>query len=95
MSRVKSVRISLGYKARFLILSELSTRHVTQAELARRIGHSEKHVSQVLTGAVSLSVDMADAMFAALDREWVVGSVPALGEPSLENWTIMRAGSDE
>lgn len=57
---------------RALILAELTEQKVTQTELARRIGRSTKHVSQTLTGKVTLSASLADSMLRALGRKAVV-----------------------
>ena len=49
------------------ILDIAEERGWTQAELAKRLGYTEKHVSQLINGKASLSVD------AALRLERVVG----------------------
>src|SRR3990167_8992337 len=38
---------------------ELETAHVSQVELAQRIGISEKHISQIINGESSITPDMA------------------------------------
>lgn len=48
------------------ILDMLEERGWTQAELARRVGHSEKHVSQLINGKVPLSEETAIRLERAL-----------------------------
>lgn len=60
--------------ARHEILEALSATTTTQATLAERLGMSEKHVSNVLTGRVGLSFDLAERMLGALGRRLVVRS---------------------
>lgn len=61
---------------RTLILATLEAQGVKQVDLADRIGHSQKHVSQALTGACGLSLTLAEKMLAALSMELVVSIVP-------------------
>lgn len=51
------------------VRAALAETHTSQAELARRLGITEKHVSQVLTGRAGLSPDLADAMLGALNYQ--------------------------
>lgn len=85
-----STPISLAYKKRSLLLGELAAQDVSQAELARRIGKTQKHVSQVLTARVAMSDELADEMLAALGREWTPGTAWSWGsdEAKTENWRI-------
>lgn len=86
--RPESVPVSLGYKLRFLIIAELQAQQLSQAALAKRIGFTTKHVSQLLNARVGMSAENADRMLRALNREWVVGTAPAFGEPVTENWHL-------
>jgi len=52
---------------------------VSQAELARRLALSEKHVSMMMTGKNSISLDMAERILGAAGcalAVWVVPVVP-------------------
>jgi len=69
---------SLAGDLRGEILVALHTTSTSQAELARRLGLSNKHVSQVLTGKAALSCDLADAMLAAMGRRPVVRALRRL-----------------
>ncbi len=53
-------------QVRAAIRGALDVAGITQTELARRIGMSQKHVSQVLTGKTGLSLALADRMLAAI-----------------------------
>ena len=44
------------------ILDIAEERGWTQAELAQRLGYSEKHISQLINGKVALSVDAAQRL---------------------------------
>lgn len=59
---------SSEWRARRRILAAIEQRDTTQVELARRLGMSQKHVSQALTGRCRLSFDLADRMLAALGQ---------------------------
>lgn len=61
---------------RMIILAALQERGVKQTDLADRIGHSEKHVSQSLTGACGLSLTLAEKMLATLGLQLVVSTIP-------------------
>jgi plasmid maintenance system antidote protein VapI len=69
---------SLAGDLRGEILVALHTTSTSQAELARRLGLSNKHVSQVLTGKAALSCDLADAMLAAMGRRPVARALRRL-----------------
>jgi transcriptional regulator with XRE-family HTH domain len=60
-------------RTRQAVWTALTVREVTQAELARRVGITPKHVNQTLHGYAGLGLDLADRMLAALDCELVVG----------------------
>lgn len=48
----------------------LQTQGMSQAKLARRIGVTEKHVSQMLTGAIDGKIVLWVAMAKVLGLEW-------------------------
>lgn len=50
------------------VLRALNDSTYTQKWLAEQVGITEKHMSQMLTGKVSLTVRLAEAMLAALGR---------------------------
>src|SRR5450755_4619492 len=54
------------------ILVTLHATSTSQAELARRLHLSNKHVNQVLRGKAALSCDLADLMLGAMGRRVVV-----------------------
>lgn len=68
---------------RTIILAALEAQGVKQIELADRIGHSEKHVSQSLTGACGLSLTLAEKMLAALDLDLAISVTPAAHQARL------------
>lgn len=65
-----------GERLRTLVKGLLEREGITQAELARRIGHSEKHVSQALTGVIRMSLPLADRMLAAMGWELQLAVAP-------------------
>ncbi len=75
--------VKAKWRVREAILAALQDQGVTQAELADRVGRSEKHVSQVLTGAAGLSFDLAELMLAELGQQLAVGAT-ALTAKSIE-----------
>jgi transcriptional regulator with XRE-family HTH domain len=75
-------------RLREIILITLSQQNVRQSDLADRIGHSQKHVSQALTGACGLSLSLAEKMLGALGMELVVSVVPQAPGP-------LAAGTEE
>lgn len=68
---------SASAQLRAIVIATLDQQGVKQVELADRIGHSQKHVSQTLTGACGLSLNLASKMLAALGMDLVVSIVPA------------------
>lgn len=72
MSDTTSTTASLADGVRSAIGGALAETATTQAMLARRLGVTQKHVSEVLTGRAGLSMDLADAMLAAMGRRVVV-----------------------
>lgn len=65
---------------RSLLADELRAAGVSQAEAARRLGVTAKHMSQMLTGRAPLSLVWADRIAAACGRDLLVASRPASGE---------------
>jgi plasmid maintenance system antidote protein VapI len=72
--------VSLQDGLRSLLAAELRAAGISQAEAARRLGVTAKHMSQMLTGKAPLSLAWADQIAAACGRELLVGSRPAPGE---------------
>jgi transcriptional regulator with XRE-family HTH domain len=64
--------VSLAEDVRAEIRTALHDTRTSQAELSRRLGLSTKHVSRVLTGRAALSLELAEAMLAALGRQMTV-----------------------
>jgi transcriptional regulator with XRE-family HTH domain len=58
--------MSLAGDVRWEIRLALALNNVSQAELARRLGLSKKHVNQMLTGKTAVSLDMAEQMLGAV-----------------------------
>jgi transcriptional regulator with XRE-family HTH domain len=69
------------WRVRQAILDALEQQGITQATLADRVGRSEKHVSQVLTGAAGLSFDLAELMLAELGQQLTVGATALTAAP--------------
>ena len=63
---------------RQMVRDELKRQGISQGELARRIGASEKHLSQMLTGAADGRLELWVRIAAELDLEWHL-------RPSLES----------
>lgn len=55
-----------------MIGAALTEDGMSQAEFARRVGISEKHLSQVVTGKVVASHAQLDYLAFALGRQWTV-----------------------
>ena len=64
---------------RDLIREELKLQGLTQQQLAKRLGYTQKHLSHIINGHTRLTVDMADRILGALGRIMVVTSVPNRG----------------
>jgi transcriptional regulator with XRE-family HTH domain len=64
--------MSLAEDVRAEIRLALRVTGTSQVELSRRLGLSTKHVSQVLTGRAALSLELAEAMLAAVGRQMAV-----------------------
>ena len=60
--------------ARMAICLALQHENVSRAELARRVGITPKHVSQVLLGNSRLSFDLAEFMMGALGWQLTIGA---------------------
>lgn len=58
----------------YVIKNTLMHRSISQKDFARMVGSSEKHVSQVLTGAVDGSAELLDAFARTLGLEWVIAA---------------------
>jgi len=63
-----------------LLASELRTAGLSQAEAARRLGITAKHMNQMLTGKAPLSLAWADQIAALCGRELLVGSRVRCGD---------------
>lgn len=66
--------MTLQTSLRELLANELWAANLSQAEVARRLGITAKHMSQMLTGRAPLSLAWADDIAAECGREIVVGS---------------------
>ena len=64
---------------RDLVRAELDRASVTQTHIAETLGFSQKHISQVLTGRVGLSVDMAAAILRVVGRRLALSTTPLDG----------------
>ena len=94
--------MSLAEDVRAEIRTALHDTHTSQAELSRRLGMSTKHVSQVLTGRAALSLDLAEAMLAAVGRQMTVRTKEVTklteGTPAMKIYVLNRTkgtGYDE
>lgn len=70
---------------RSLLTGELRAAGLSQAEAARQLGITAKHMNQMLTGRAPLSLAWADEIAALCGRELLVGSCPASPEVSAES----------
>lgn len=68
------VRVSLEDSLRSILAGELRAAGLSQAEAARQLGITAKHMSQMLTGRAPLSLAWADEIAALCGRELLVGS---------------------
>lgn len=59
---------------RSLLAGELQAAGLSQAEAARRLGITAKHMNQMLTGRAPLSLAWADDIAELCGRELLVGS---------------------
>lgn len=66
-------------QARAAIRDALTVAGITQAELSRRVGITQKHTSGVLTGRAGLSFDLAEEMLHACGRRPVVRTQRVVG----------------
>jgi transcriptional regulator with XRE-family HTH domain len=72
-------------RVREALKSALIEQEMTQAELATRLGVTQKHISQVLSGKSGLSFDFAERIGAVLGVLLTVDvrpSVPSTKEPT-------------
>ncbi|MEU6709954.1 helix-turn-helix transcriptional regulator [Nonomuraea sp. NPDC046802] len=65
---------------RSLLAGELRAAGLSQAEVARKLGITAKHMSHMLTGRAPLSLAWADEIAALCGRELVIGSRVLPGE---------------
>ncbi|TMR11045.1 helix-turn-helix transcriptional regulator [Nonomuraea turkmeniaca] len=70
---------------RSLLAGELRAAGLSQAEAARQLGITAKHMSQMLTGRAPLSLAWADEIAGLCGRALLVGSRPASPEASGES----------
>ena len=66
-------RYALAQQLADQVDDEMVRQGMTQAELARLAGFSQKHVSQMLTGKATGTVEAWDRLAEALGTDWVVG----------------------
>jgi plasmid maintenance system antidote protein VapI len=59
-----------------LLAGELAASGWSQADLARAVGITPKHMSQIVTGRANAGPDLADRLLAALGRRAVLATVP-------------------
>jgi len=75
--------MTLQDSLRPLLASELRAAGLSQAEAARRLGRTAKHMNQMLTGKAPLSLAWADDIAALCGRQLLASSRP-LSEQSGE-----------
>ena len=63
------------YRMGALIGEALDEDRITQAEFARAVGVSPKHLNQVITGKAIASAGQLEYWAYALERSWTVGLV--------------------
>lgn len=68
-------------RLRDAIRAHLAETDTTQASLAEQLGISQKHMSQVLRGHVSLSLGMAERISAAIGLRLDVALTPLTEKP--------------
>lgn len=66
---------NLHDEVRAVIRNLMTEQRISQVELCRRIHMTPKHVSQVLTGQVRLSLELAETMLSALGHRMQVHAV--------------------
>lgn len=71
----------LACSLRAVLGDELRAAGLSQAEAARRLGITAKHMSQMLTGKAQLGLAWADEIAALCGRELLVGSRPMAEHP--------------
>lgn len=72
--------MTLQDSLRQLLVGELRSARLSQAEAARRLGLSAKHLNQMLTGRAPLSVEWADQIADLCGRDLLAASRPVPGE---------------
>jgi plasmid maintenance system antidote protein VapI len=65
---------SASRRLREMVLAEVRAAGARQVEIAEEIGITEKHVSQMFTGKVGMSVDMAERILRACGRSLVLAT---------------------
>ncbi|MGW0312049.1 helix-turn-helix domain-containing protein [Streptomyces flavidovirens] len=60
---------------RIQVRAALDMTHISQASAARQLGLSTKHMSQMLTGRATLTLDWAEQILALCGMRLVVGLV--------------------
>lgn len=58
------------------VKAALTTTHISQAEAARRLGLSAKHMSHMLTGRATLTLDWADRILTLCGMTLAVAAIP-------------------
>lgn len=76
--------MSLTDQIRAVVRDELAVAGISQAEAARALGVSTKHMSQMLTGRVGMSPEWADRITALCGRQLVIASTPTRAEQMQE-----------
>jgi plasmid maintenance system antidote protein VapI len=72
--------VSFADQLRAELRAELKAAGISQAEAARHLGCTPKHMSQMLTGKARISPEWANAVALACGRRLIVASTP-LREP--------------
>lgn len=62
---------------RVIVRTALHDKHISQAEAARRLGLSTKHMSHMLTGRAPLTLDWAEQILALCGKRLTVRAVAA------------------
>lgn len=72
-----TTRPSSADELRGLVLAALHEKGVSQAEAARRLGLSAKHVSHMMTGKAPLTIEWADRILALCGKRLALRTVTA------------------
>lgn len=68
-----------------LLRAEIAASGPRQYEIARTLGISEKHLSQMVCGKVGLSLTLVDQILALCGRRLVLDTVPITEIPGAES----------